>query len=173
MQGGQQCPRADHITAQPDWQAIRVVFCFCLASITRQTCDRKLAVVCDPPAMAVPWLHPGAFRDGRTEAHGQLLARTAVAALPSHPLQTPTCTFDPPHSTPISRMIATAASRRRWYSLSVSVWAGAMVIESPAPNATPCFMSLVQAGHPTGLSFAEVVQLSKSVRMLKEQCKQP
>ncbi len=33
------------------------------------------------------------------------------------------CTLDPPHSTPISRMMATDASRRRWYSLSVSVCA--------------------------------------------------
>ena len=37
----------------------------------------------------------------------------------------------PPVSTPISRMMAMAASRIRWYSLSVSVWAGATVIESP------------------------------------------
>mmetsp|Transcript_31062 Transcript_31062/g.77287 ORF Transcript_31062/g.77287 Transcript_31062/m.77287 type:complete len:311 (+) Transcript_31062:3613-4545(+) len=41
------------------------------------------------------------------------------------------CTLDPPHSTPISRMMATEASRRRWYSLSVRVCAGAMVMESP------------------------------------------
>jgi len=39
--------------------------------------------------------------------------------------------FEPPVSTPISRMIAIAASRIRWYSLSVSVWIGATVIESP------------------------------------------
>jgi hypothetical protein len=39
--------------------------------------------------------------------------------------------FDPPVSTPISRMIALAASRIRWYSLSDSVCAGATVIESP------------------------------------------
>src|SRR5262245_2050503 len=38
--------------------------------------------------------------------------------------------FDPPVSTPISRMIALAASRNRWYSLSDNVWAGATVIES-------------------------------------------
>src|SRR5438094_7712561 len=37
----------------------------------------------------------------------------------------------PPVSTPISRMMAMAASRIRWYSLSVSVWAGATVMESP------------------------------------------
>ena len=39
--------------------------------------------------------------------------------------------FEPPVSTPIFRMIAIAASRIRWYSLSVSVCAGATVIESP------------------------------------------
>src|SRR2546422_3740470 len=33
--------------------------------------------------------------------------------------------FEPPVSTPISRMIATAASRMSWYSLSVRVCAGA------------------------------------------------
>ena len=40
-------------------------------------------------------------------------------------------TLDPPVSTPISRMQAIVASRILWYSLSVSVWAGATVIESP------------------------------------------
>ena len=39
--------------------------------------------------------------------------------------------FDPPVSTPISRMQAMAASRMRWYSRSVRVCAGATVIESP------------------------------------------
>ena len=39
--------------------------------------------------------------------------------------------FDPPVSTPISRITAIEASRIRWYSLSVSVCAGATVIESP------------------------------------------
>ena len=39
--------------------------------------------------------------------------------------------FEPPVSTPISRMIAIAASRMSWYSLSVSVCAGATVTESP------------------------------------------
>ena len=41
------------------------------------------------------------------------------------------CTLDPPHSTPMERMMSTEASRRRWYSLSVSVCAGATVMESP------------------------------------------
>ncbi len=39
--------------------------------------------------------------------------------------------LQPPASTPISRMIAIAASRIFWYSRSVSVIAGATVIESP------------------------------------------
>jgi len=39
--------------------------------------------------------------------------------------------LQPPASTPISRMMAIAASRIRWYSRSVSVIAGATVIESP------------------------------------------
>ena len=39
--------------------------------------------------------------------------------------------FEPPVSTPISRMIAFAASRIRWYSLSESVCAGATVMLSP------------------------------------------
>ena len=41
------------------------------------------------------------------------------------------CTFEPPVSTPISRKTAIEASRMIWYSLSVSVSAGATVIESP------------------------------------------
>src|SRR5471030_3137487 len=41
------------------------------------------------------------------------------------------CTLEPPVSTPISRRIAIDALRSSWYSLSVSVCAGATVIESP------------------------------------------
>ena len=44
---------------------------------------------------------------------------------------TANCTLLPPVSTPISRITAIVASRIRWYSLSVSVWAGATVMESP------------------------------------------
>ncbi len=44
---------------------------------------------------------------------------------------TPNCTLEPPVSTPILRSTAIEASRRRWYSLSVRVNAGATVIESP------------------------------------------
>jgi len=40
-------------------------------------------------------------------------------------------TLEPPVSTPISRSTAMLASRMIWYSLSVSVCAGATVIESP------------------------------------------
>ena len=43
----------------------------------------------------------------------------------------PNCTLEPPVSTPISRSTASEASRMIWYSLSVSVSAGAMVMESP------------------------------------------
>ncbi len=41
------------------------------------------------------------------------------------------CTFEPPVSTPTSRSTAIDALRMIWYSLSVSVCAGATVIESP------------------------------------------
>lgn len=44
---------------------------------------------------------------------------------------TANCTFEPPVSTPISRRTAIDALRMIWYSLSVSVSAGATVIESP------------------------------------------
>ena len=39
--------------------------------------------------------------------------------------------FEPPVSTPMRRMQRKAASRIRWYSTSLSVCAGATVIESP------------------------------------------
>lgn len=41
------------------------------------------------------------------------------------------CTLLPPVSTPISLKIAKLASRMRWYSLSVKVRLGAMVMLSP------------------------------------------
>ncbi len=44
---------------------------------------------------------------------------------------TPNWMLEPPVSTPISRIIASEASRMRWYSLSVKVCAGATVMESP------------------------------------------
>ena len=44
---------------------------------------------------------------------------------------TANCMFEPPVSTPISRSTAIEASRMIWYSLSVSVSAGATVMESP------------------------------------------
>src|SRR3546814_5812421 len=45
--------------------------------------------------------------------------------------QMPNWTLEPPVSTPISRSTAREALRRIWYSLSVRVWAGATVMESP------------------------------------------
>ena len=53
-----------------------------------------------------------------------------TTSLPSAGL-TANWTLEPPVSTPISRSTATAALRMIWYSLSVRVWAGATVIESP------------------------------------------
>ena len=50
----------------------------------------------------------------------------------------------PPASTPISRMIAQAASRIVWYSRSVSVIAGATVIESPVCTPIGSRFSMVQ-----------------------------
>ena len=44
---------------------------------------------------------------------------------------TANCTFDPPVSTPTFSSTASDAARMRWYSTSVSVCAGATVIESP------------------------------------------
>ncbi len=44
---------------------------------------------------------------------------------------TENCTLEPPVSTPISRSTARLALRMIWYSLSVSVCAGATVMESP------------------------------------------
>jgi len=59
--------------------------------------------------------------------------RGFISMTTSRPVRgsTANCTLDPPVSTPISRMIATAASRMIWYSLSVRVWAGAIVMLSP------------------------------------------
>ena len=54
-----------------------------------------------------------------------------VLACPSSGL-TAICTLEPPHSTPMSRMMAIDASLSRWYSLSVNVCAGAIVMLSPA-----------------------------------------
>src|SRR6266571_9496205 len=39
--------------------------------------------------------------------------------------------LDPPVSTPMRRITAAPALRMAWYSASLSVWAGATVMESP------------------------------------------
>ena len=52
--------------------------------------------------------------------------------------------FEPPHSTPISRMIVSEAFRSSWYSRSVSVWAGATVIESPVCTPIGSMFSMAQ-----------------------------
>ena len=53
-----------------------------------------------------------------------------ITSLPSTGLIA-NCTLEPPVSTPISLSTAIAAFLRIWYSLSVSVCAGATVMESP------------------------------------------
>ena len=57
---------------------------------------------------------------------------------------TANCTLEPPVSTPISRSTAIEASRMIWYSLSVSVSAGAMVIESPVCTPIGSMFSIEQ-----------------------------
>ena len=57
---------------------------------------------------------------------------------------TANCTLEPPVSTPISRSTASDASRIRWYSLSVSVSAGATVIESPVCTPIGSMFSIEQ-----------------------------
>ena len=54
------------------------------------------------------------------------------------------CTFDPPVSTPTFRIIASDASRISWYSLSLSVWAGATVTESPVCTPIASMFSIEQ-----------------------------
>ncbi len=57
---------------------------------------------------------------------------------------TANCTFEPPVSTPISRSTAIEALRMIWYSLSVSVRAGATVIESPVCTPIGSMFSIEQ-----------------------------
>ena len=52
--------------------------------------------------------------------------------------------FDPPVSTPTRRMMRRAASRIRWYSLSVSVCAGATVMLSPVCTPIGSMFSIEQ-----------------------------
>ena len=52
--------------------------------------------------------------------------------------------FDPPVSTPTSRMMSRAALRMTWYSRSVRVWAGATVTESPVWMPMGSKFSIVQ-----------------------------
>ncbi len=64
---------------------------------------------------------------------------------------TPNCTLEPPVSTPISRSTASEAFRMIWYSLSVRVWAGATVMESPV--CTPMASKFSMAQTMMQLSF--------------------
>src|SRR4051812_49936090 len=50
----------------------------------------------------------------------------------------------PPVSTPTARITAIAASRMRWYSLSVNVWIGATVMLSPVCTPIGSMFSIEQ-----------------------------
>ena len=69
-------------------------------------------------------------------------------------------TLEPPVSTPISRMIATAASRMIWYSRSVSVCAGATVMLSPVCTPIGSRFSIEQM--MTTLSFLSRITSSSN-----------
>ncbi len=68
--------------------------------------------------------------------------------------------FEPPVSTPMARMIFTAASRMSWYSLSVSVCAGATVMESPV--CTPIGSKFSIEHTMTTLSFTSRITSSSN-----------
>ena len=57
---------------------------------------------------------------------------------------TANCTLEPPVSTPISRSTAIEALRMIWYSLSVSVSAGATVMELPVCTPIGSMFSIEQ-----------------------------
>ena len=73
---------------------------------------------------------------------------------------------------PISRMIASEALRRFWYSRSVSVCAGATVIESPVCTPIGSMFSIVQmmtqlslASRITSISNSFQPERSSSIRI--------
>ncbi len=74
------------------------------------------------------------------------LTRGFISTTSSSPVSGLTANWmlQPPASTPISRMMAMAASRIRWYSTSVSVWAGATVTESPVCTPMGSMFSMEQ-----------------------------
>ena len=68
--------------------------------------------------------------------------------------------FDPPVSTPISRIMARDASLRYWYSLSERVWAGATVMLSPVCTPMGSRFSMLQM--MTTLSLASLMTSSSN-----------
>ncbi len=68
--------------------------------------------------------------------------------------------FDPPVSTPTRRMIRRAASRIRWYSLSLSVRIGATVMLSPVCTPIGSMFSIEQM--TTKLSAASRITSSSN-----------
>ena len=71
------------------------------------------------------------------------------------------CTFAPPVSTPMARITARLASRMRWYSLSVSVWAGATVRLSPVCTPIGSRFSMEHTMHALSLR-SRITSISNS-----------
>ena len=82
--------------------------------------------------------------------------------------------LQPPASTPISRMIAMAASRIRWYSRSVSVMAGATVIESPVCTPIGSMFSIEQTmttlSRPSRITSSSNSFHPSTVRSMRVEC---
>src|SRR6476659_7252708 len=79
----------------------------------------------------------------------------------------PNWMLEPPVSTPTARMTAMLASRIRWYSLSVSVWMGATVIESPVWTPMASMFSMEQM--MTTLSFlSRITSISYSFQPMTD-----
>ncbi len=85
--------------------------------------------------------------------------------------------LQPPVSTPTSRMIAMPMSRSRWYSRSVSVMAGATVMESPvwtpigskfSMEQTTTTLSLVSRISSSSYSFQPRMDSSRSTSVVGE-----
>ena len=79
--------------------------------------------------------------------------------------------LQPPVSTPTARMTAMPTSRRCWYSRSVSVSAGATVIESPVCTPIGSTFSIEQTTTTLSLLVAhqlELVLLPAEDRLLEE-----
>ena len=97
------------------------------------------------------------------------LTRGFISMMHSRPFSglTANWMFEPPVSTPISRMQAKLASRMFCHSLSVSVWMGATVIESPV--CTPIGSKFSMEQTMTQLSFlSRITSVSYSFQPMSD-----